>query len=339
MPPGTGDKASKAMRATAIEKTDRQSWTRDIVTQWFRSRGWRPFEFQRNAWDAYLAGKSGLIHAATGIGKTYAAWFGALMEWMADSSQTSGMLPQNVSPQLSVLWVTPLRALAADLQAALLQVVEDLELPWSVECRTGDTAASVRNRQKKRLPTALVTTPESLNLLISYPVALETFKNLRLVVVDEWHELMGSKRGVMVEVALARLKSWTPRLKIWGLSATMGNTKTAMSVLLGAAAGSGCLIRGLTAKSLVVDSIVSRQMKWPVKRGGLHIESRFGGGFYASRPCPSNRQPKGNCEIDPACRQERESTARYQPRDLRTAPCVGVDGGCGRATLRRNRFH
>jgi ATP-dependent Lhr-like helicase len=249
------------MRATAKEKTDPKSWTRDIVAQWFRSRGWRPFEFQRRAWDAYLAGKSGLIHAATGIGKTYAAWFGALMEWMADSSPTSGMPPQKVSPQLSVLWVTPLRALATDLQAALLQVVEDLELPWSVECRTGDTAASVRNRQKKRLPTALVTTPESLNLLISYPAAREKFKNLRLVVVDEWHELMGSKRGVMVEVALARLKSWTPRLKIWGLSATMGNTETAMSVLLGAAAGRGCLIRGLTAKSLVVESIVPPQME------------------------------------------------------------------------------
>ena len=249
------------MRATAIDKTDPQSWTHDIVAKWFRSRGWRPFEFQRKAWDAYLAGKSGLIHAATGIGKTYAAWFGALMEWMADSSPKSDMLPHKVSPQLSVLWVTPLRALATDLQAALLQVVEDLGLPWSVECRTGDTAASVRNRQKKRLPTALVTTPESLNLLISYPVAREKFKNLRLVVVDEWHELMGSKRGVMVEVALARLKSWTPRLKIWGLSATMGNTETAMSVLLGAAAGSGCLIRGLTAKSLVVESIVPRQME------------------------------------------------------------------------------
>ena len=183
------------------------------------------------------------------------------MEWMVESSPKPGMIRQKVAPHLRVLWITPLRALATDLRAALLQVVEDLELPWSVECRTGDTAASVKNRQKKRLPTALVTTPESLNLLLSYPAARENFKNLRLVVIDEWHELMGSKRGVLVEVALARLKSWTPHAKLWGLSATMGNTETAMSVLLGASAGSGCLIRGLAAKSLVVESIVPRQME------------------------------------------------------------------------------
>ena len=221
------------MGSKAKEKNDRPSGMGDIVPRWFHSQGWTPFEFQCEAWDAYLDGKSGLIHAPTGIGKTYAAWFGALMEWMTDAQPNSAMLRPKVAPQIRVLWVTPLRALATDLQAALLKVVRDLELPWSVECRTGDTAASVRNRQKKRLPTALVTTPESLNLLLSYPAAREKFNNLRLVVVDEWHELMGSKRGVMVEVALARLRSWRPSLKIWGLSATMGNTETAMSVLLG----------------------------------------------------------------------------------------------------------
>ena len=249
------------MRSSANEKTDRPSGMHDIAQRWFHSRGWTPFEFQCKAWDAYLAGKSGLIHAPTGIGKTYAAWFGAILEWMTGAQPYTAMLRQKVTPQIRVLWITPLRALATDLQAALIQVVRDLDLPWSVECRTGDTAASVRNRQKKRLPTALVTTPESLNLLLSYPAAREKFNNLRLVVVDEWHELMGSKRGVMVEVALARLRSWRPRLKIWGLSATMGNTETAMSVLLGDAAEHGCLIRGLAPKSLLVESIVPRQME------------------------------------------------------------------------------
>jgi ATP-dependent Lhr-like helicase len=250
----------KSTRSKAVEKNGQQVEMLETVLQWFHARGWTPFEFQHEVWDAYLAGKSGLIHAPTGIGKTYAAWFGTLIEWMADAHQNSGKQPGECAP-LRTLWVTPLRALATDIAAALLQVVEDLELPWSIECRTGDTSVAVRNRQKKRLPTALVTTPESLNLLLSYPGAQEKFNSLRLVVVDEWHELLGSKRGVLVELALARLRSWNQRVRIWGLSATLGNTESAMKVLLGDAAQRGGLIRGLQPKSLVVESILPRQME------------------------------------------------------------------------------
>ncbi|MBT8369047.1 MAG: DEAD/DEAH box helicase, partial [Deltaproteobacteria bacterium] len=249
------------MRAEVAETNSRQAGTLETVLRWFRGRGWSPFEFQREAWDAYLQGKSGLIHAPTGIGKTYAAWFGALMEWMAEWPQNSGEPLENTAPALRILWVTPLRALATDIQAALIQVVEDFGLTWTVECRTGDTARAVKNRQKKRLPTALVTTPESLNLLLSYPGARAKFSRIRLVVADEWHELMGSKRGVLAELALARLKSWNRRLRIWGLSATLGNTESAMQVLLGDAAGHGCLIRGLQPKSFVVESILPRHME------------------------------------------------------------------------------
>ena len=253
--------STKPVRSRAPDVIDNNAGVRNTVLEWFRSKGWTPFEFQCETWDAYLAGKSGLIHAPTGIGKTYAAWFGTLMEWVMQRQRHSGMPLVEDRPPLRVLWVTPLRALAKDLQAALLQVVEDLGIPWSIECRTGDTPASLRKRQKDRLPTALITTPESLNLLLSYPGAGEKFKDNCLVVVDEWHELMGSKRGVLVEVALARLKSWNPGLRIWGVSATMGNTKTAMDVLLGDDAGQGCLIRGLEPKSLVVESIIPRQME------------------------------------------------------------------------------
>ena len=249
------------MRSKAVEKYDRQATMLETVYRWFHARGWTPFEFQREAWDAYLQEKSGLIHAPTGIGKTYAAWLGTLIEWMAYAHQNSGEPREGCAPPMRTLWVTPLRALVTDIHAALLQVVEDLELPWSVECRTGDTSAALRNRQKKCLPTTLVTTPESLNLLLSYPGARKKFDNLRLVVVDEWHELMGSKRGVLVELALARLRSWNQHLRIWGLSATLGNTENAMKVLLGDAAGHGCLIRGLQPKSLVVESILPRQME------------------------------------------------------------------------------
>ena len=232
-----------------------------LVSGWFAARGWTPFEFQRDAWNAYLAGQSGLIHAPTGIGKTYAAWFGPLLDWMSIGCCNPKNATKTLTPPLTVLWVTPLRALATDIHTTLFQTVKDLQLSWSVECRTGDTAQSVKNRQKKRLPTTLITTPESLNLLLSYPGSHEKFSSIKLVVADEWHELLGSKRGVLLELALARLKSWNPGSRIWGLSATLGNTETAMKALLGADAGQGRLIRGLLPKSIDLESVIPEQVE------------------------------------------------------------------------------
>ncbi len=248
------------LNPNAVRKTEPHAEAMEAVHAWFDARGWTPFDFQRQTWDAYLKGSSGLIHAPTGIGKTYAAWFGPLLEWMA-KIKADGTPSGDIVPPLTVLWLTPLRALATDIHAALDQVVQDLDLPWSVECRTGDTSASLKNRQKQRLPTALVTTPESLNLLISHPGARERFGSLRLVVVDEWHELMGSKRGVLVELGLVGLKSWNQGMRIWGLSATMGNIDTALKVLLGNSAPLGCLIRGKQPKSIRVESILPSRME------------------------------------------------------------------------------
>jgi len=243
------------MTSEAATCADAYAAARNAVRQWFDRSGLRPFAFQEAAWTDYLAGRSGLIHAPTGIGKTYAAWFGPVMAWMTEAAAAGGF-SRNGPPPLTVLWITPLRALAADTRAALQDAADGLAVPWTVECRTGDTPASVRTRQARRLPAALVTTPESLNLLLSYPGARKRFADLRSVVVDEWHELMGSKRGVLAELALARLRSWRGDLRIWGLSATLGNTATAMNVLLGAAAGKGSLIRGGMPKSIVVESII-----------------------------------------------------------------------------------
>jgi ATP-dependent helicase Lhr and Lhr-like helicase len=218
---------------------------------WFASRGWEPFAFQREVWSAYLGGESGLVHAATGTGKTYAAWLGPLLEWMAEVPPTRG------APPLRVLWITPLRALAADTEAALRRPLDDLHLPWTLESRTGDTSAAVRSRQRKRLPTALVTTPESLALLLSRDDAPALFAELRAVVVDEWHELMGTKRGVHTELSLARLRRWRPGLRTWGLSATIGNLEDARDALLGPGASrTGRLVRGLVPKEVVVDALL-----------------------------------------------------------------------------------
>jgi ATP-dependent helicase Lhr and Lhr-like helicase len=245
------------------------------VREWFTSEGWKPFEFQEEVWQAYLKGESGLIHAATGTGKTYAAWMGPILEWLGDYPHTglartavrahSSVHSFKGSAPLRVLWITPLRALAADTEAALRAPIEDLGLPWTVESRTGDTPARIRNRQRTRLPTALVTTPESLSLLLTHDDASTLFDNLELIVVDEWHELMASKRGVQVELALARLRRWRPTLRTWGLSATLGNLDVARDALLGlTSAGerrTGRIVRGLVPKALEVDSLIPQTME------------------------------------------------------------------------------
>ena len=246
------------------------------MADWFDSRGWAPFRFQRDVWDAYLAGESGLIHAATGTGKTLAAWGGPLIEWEGEraggrAGERSGRVRRDSAPPLRVLWITPLRALAADTEQALRQPLDDLGIPWSLESRTGDTSASVRARQGRRLPTALITTPESLSLLLTREAAPETFTDLRAVIVDEWHELMGTKRGVLVELALARLRSFSNgALRTWGVSATIGNLDEAASTLLGVSRPPALppsrppaivrsrprVITGVEPKNVVVDALL-----------------------------------------------------------------------------------
>jgi ATP-dependent helicase Lhr and Lhr-like helicase len=209
-----------------------------VVEQWFQSRGWKPFTFQRQAWQAHGDSNNLLIHSATGTGKTLAAWMGPILQWLKhpipskEWNQVRGQQP--VAPLL-VLWITPLRALAADTQHSLQSVLEQMKLPWRLESRTGDTPSSQKQRQRSTLPTALVTTPESLSLLLSYPEAEANFKHLRAVIVDEWHELLSTKRGVLVELALARLRAICPAYRVCGLSATLGNLDEAMRVLVGPA--------------------------------------------------------------------------------------------------------
>lgn len=229
---------------------------------WFTRRGWEPFAFQREVWRAYLDGECGLIHAATGSGKTHAAWFGPLLEWLAEGPRP-GDRPAT-APPLRVLWITPLRALAADTEAALRAPLVDLGLPWTLDRRTGDSSAGTRARQRDRLPTALVTTPESLTLLLTRADAAQLFSHLRAVVVDEWHELLGSKRGVQTELALARLRRWCPDLRVWALSATLGNLDEALDTLLGTHPAPARLVRGAVPRPLRIEALIpSRIDRFP----------------------------------------------------------------------------
>lgn len=232
---------------------------RQRVLGWFETQQWKPFRFQTQAWSAYLDRRGGLIHASTGTGKTLAAWLGPVIEGLAEQGESSTSKKKRAStPPLRVLWITPLRALAADTLQSLQRPADELGLNWSIESRTGDTSSTVRSRQRKRLPTVLVTTPESLSLLLSRPDASEQLRDLRAVVVDEWHELLSTKRGVQTELCLARLRMWNPKLSTWGLSATLGNTDEAMRVLLGRSADGedATLISGVRSKKIVVDTLI-----------------------------------------------------------------------------------
>jgi len=237
------------------------------IADWFAQQGWTPFSFQNEVWQAYANGESGLIHSPTGTGKTYAAWLGPVMAWLAAHPPPYPSTKRAAAPPLQVLWITPLRALAADTAEALLAPLHEVGLPWTVETRTGDTSTSVRNRQRDRLPTALITTPESLSLLLARPNAAELFQSLQAIIVDEWHELMATKRGVQTELGLARLRRWRPGLRIWGLSATIGNLETALRTLLGNAdyttgeIPSGRLVRGDMSKQIEFTSLIPTQVE------------------------------------------------------------------------------
>src|SRR5208282_5236332 len=169
---------------------------------------------------------------------------------------------RNKAAPLTLLWITPLRALAADTAESLQPVVDALHLPWTIELRTSDTSATVRKKQRDRLPTVLITTPESLSLLLSYPGTVERFESLQCVVVDEWHELLSSKRGVQTELGLARLRSLAPSLRIWGLSATLANATEALATLVGPAnTPQATIISAPDDKLIEIDSIIPDQIE------------------------------------------------------------------------------
>lgn len=225
--------------------------TPTYAKQWFTAKGWKPFPFQRAVWRAVAQGESGLLHASTGAGKTYALWFGALQAWAKAAPPALGKRRPAMAP-LTVLWITPMRALAADTLRSLQVPVDDLGLGWSLGLRTGDTTSAERARQTRRLPTVLITTPESLCLMLAREQARADLASLRLVVVDEWHELLGNKRGVQVQLALARLRHWNPALITWGISATLGNLEHAQQALM----PHGIRVEGANDKALRVDTLL-----------------------------------------------------------------------------------
>jgi ATP-dependent Lhr-like helicase len=239
-----------------------------LFENWFAKQSWKPFQFQTDTWQAYAEGKHGLLNAPTGSGKTYALWVPIIQEIIQNSNSPKG---------LQAVWITPLRALSQEIRQSAERLISDLDLNLSVGIRTGDTSQKERQRQKRQMPHLLITTPESLQLLLASKNYPKTFKNCRAVVVDEWHELLGTKRGVQMELALSRLKAVQQQmLRIWGISATIGNLEQARDVLLGLNAStqaSSVLIKAQLHKTIEVKSLIPQEMERFPWRGhiGLHL--------------------------------------------------------------------
>ncbi|OFQ42654.1 ligase-associated DNA damage response DEXH box helicase [Achromobacter xylosoxidans] len=241
------------------------------LAAWFAARGWKPAPFQRETWRRYLDGESGLLHTPTGSGKTLAAFGGPLLEALA------GDAPMAPAEGPRVLWVTPLRALAADTTRALTQTAADMGLAWTVALRTGDASARDKRLARQGKAQALVITPESLALLLSYADASSRFRALRCIVVDEWHELLGNKRGVLLQLCLARLRRLSPGVRTWGLSATLGNLDEARAVLLPHAPGSA-LVAGARPRRMQISTLLperSRALPWAGHLGLSQLERVF----------------------------------------------------------------
>lgn len=269
-----------------------------IAEDWFRQQHWKPFPFQKKTWKAFLQGKHGLLNAPTGSGKTYALWIPIVLQYMKDNPDYKTRHKKGIK----AIWITPLRALSIEIQQAAQRFSDETGAGLTVGIRTGDTSQSERAKQKKQMPDLLITTPESLMLLLASKNYGRTFKTLTAVVVDEWHELLGSKRGVQMELALSRLKTVAPKMRIWGISATIGNLEEAQDVLLGmdeTFRQNAVLIKSKQKKKIEVRSIIPATMETFPWRGhlGLHLLEEIVPIIKASKTTLIFTNTRGQCEI------------------------------------------
>jgi len=237
-----------------------------IIERWFQTRNMRPFAFQEEAWQHIVHGRSGVVNAPTGCGKTFSVFLGALINFINAHPDDYKIRSKN---GLQLLWITPLRALAKDIGRAMEEVITELGMQWKVGIRNGDTDIAERQKQKRQMPEALIITPESLHLLLAQKGYPQLFQSLRIIAVDEWHELLGSKRGVQVELAVSRIVNVQRQRSnrqpaVWGISATIGNFDQAREVLLAPLGTKGELVKANIRKDIVLESILPDEIeKYP----------------------------------------------------------------------------
>lgn len=243
-----------------------------IAESYFETQGWKAFPFQKQTWGAFLSGKNGLLNAPTGSGKTYALWVGIVLSYIKSNPDYKTKNKKG----LKAIWITPLRSLSQEIAQTSQKFIDGIGLPFTVGIRSGDTTTKERAAQKKAMPDLLITTPESLHLLLATKDHVNVFKDCNAIIIDEWHELLGTKRGVQMELGLSRLAGINKNLRMWGISATIGNLEQARQVLLGVDSdrySNSVLIKANLKKDIEVRSIIPETMEKFPWRGhlGLHL--------------------------------------------------------------------
>lgn len=237
-----------------------------IIKEWLSSKGHQPFLFQQQTWQHIIDGQCGLVNAPTGCGKTFSVFIGSVIGFINNNPTNYQSKNKN---GLQLLWITPLRALAKDIGRAMEEVVADLNMQWKIGIRNGDTPLSERERQKRQMPEVLIITPESLHLLLAQKNNAEIFRAVKIIAVDEWHELMGSKRGVQTELAISRIVNikssiLNTQCSIWGISATIGNLQQAKEVLLSSLKQDGVIVKADIKKNIEVIPVIPEEIeKYP----------------------------------------------------------------------------
>ncbi len=235
----------------------------NYIRKFFKKNNWQPLDFQIEAWDSYSRGESGIIQVPTGCGKTYAALMGPLLK----------LKEQNFSKGINILLVTPLKALSRDLKKSIINAIQFFDANISIGIRNGDTSNYEKRKQIIKPPNILITTPESLTLLIANKEANKIFTNLFSIIIDEWHELMGCKRGNQCELALSWLRGNNQNIQIWAMSATIGNIEEAASSILGLNYKQPKIIKSNIVKSIEIKSVIPDKIGTFPWSGHLGIKS------------------------------------------------------------------
>jgi len=233
------------------------------IKQFFSANGWEPLPYQIESWEAFLNGESGIIQVPTGCGKTYAALMGPLSK-IED--------PKN-NKSVNLLLITPLKALSRDLKNSIQLAALHFNKEITVEIRNGDTTPYEKKKQLAKPPNILITTPESLSLLLSNKESNNLFKELSSIIIDEWHELMGSKRGNQCELSLSWLRGNIKNLQIWAMSATIGNIEEAARAIVGMSAIKPKIISTNIQKEIEIISVLPEEETTFPWSGHLGIRS------------------------------------------------------------------
>ena len=226
-------------------KTSKDLIYDEIIFSFFRKKGWEPLPFQIKVWNSFKNGENGIIQVPTGCGKTYAALMGPLKK-IKDLKCKKG---------LNLLFITPLKALSRDIEKSISEAAKFIDEEIKVSIRNGDTSQNEKKKQLSNPPNILITTPESLSLLIANKESKKFFGNLFSIIIDEWHELLSSKRGNQCELALSWLRR-NRKVQIWAMSATIGNIKDAARAIVGINAKTPTIIKSNLIKEIQIKSVI-----------------------------------------------------------------------------------